>query len=141
MKLVNAALMRQIDSETITNQKVSGEKLMEAAGAGIAEHILDGVLAKPASASVVIFCGQGNNGGDGYVIARHLFEADIDVDIYYLGPTSKLSPEAKLNFDRCKKLKLSMTLVDSADKLPDQLECDLVVDAIFGTGFEGAPRE
>lgn len=140
MKLVNAAQMRQIDSETISNQNISGVQLMEAAGAGVAEHILDGILEKPSSASVAIFCGKGNNGGDGFVIARYLFEAEVDVELFYLGPADTLSPEAKANFDRCKKLKLSMIEITSADGLPDKLEGDLVVDAIFGTGFEGAPR-
>lgn len=140
MKLVNAATMREIDSQTISKQKIPGRQLMEAAGAGIAEHILDGILEKPASASVVIFAGTGNNGGDGLVIARHLFEAEVDVEIFFLGPIDKFSPETKLNFDKCKSLKLSLTEIESAASLPEQLECDLIVDAIFGTGFEGAPR-
>ena len=80
MKLVNTDQMRQIDRETIDNRNIPGEVLMENAGAGIALRILETVIDDASGASAAIFCGKGNNGGDGYVIARHLHTAGVDTE-------------------------------------------------------------
>ncbi|MEW5994103.1 MAG: NAD(P)H-hydrate dehydratase [Candidatus Zixiibacteriota bacterium] len=139
MKLVTADQMRQIDRATIDGNIVSGPDLMENAGRGIAERLLANVI-DPAGGRVVIFCGKGNNGGDGFVIGRYLHEDGIDVFIYFFGPVDRLSDDARLNYDRALQSGLRPVEVTAVGKLPKLLECDYIIDAVFGTGFEGAPR-
>ncbi len=140
MKLVTSAQMRKIDREAIDNRSIPGEWLMENAGRGIATGILQKLIRTPSEATVTIFCGKGNNGGDGYVVARHLYEAGVNVTVYFLGPLDKLSPDARLNFDRAAGLGVTLYEIKSSDDLPKDLSCDLIIDAVFGTGFSGAPK-
>jgi len=140
MKLVTSELMRQIDREAIKVRGIPGEELMENAGRGIAEKILNSVNLLSAEWRVAIFCGKGNNGGDGFVVGRYLQKAGHKIEIYYMGQDDKLPHDARLNFDRAVENKINLNEIDSVDKLPENLECDVIVDAIFGTGFEGAPR-
>lgn len=140
MKLVTSEQMRQIDREAIEVRGIPGEELMENAGRGIAEKILGSVNLFPGEWRVAIFCGKGNNGGDGFVVGRYLKDAGHKIEIYYMGPVDKLSHGARLNYDRAVENKINLNEIDSVDKLPENLECDLIVDAVFGTGFEGAPR-
>jgi len=86
------------------------------------------------------FCGKGNNGGDGYVIARHLYKMGVTVTVYFFGPLNKLSTDAKLNFDRAAGMGLELQEISSTEDLPDMIEDDVLVDAVFGTGFSGEPR-
>lgn len=140
MKLVTAAQMRDLDSETINSRGIPGLEMMENAGRGIAERILSHNITDPSDTRVVIFCGKGNNGGDGFVVGRHLHEHGADVQIYHLGSPDDLSDDAKANHDRAREAGVSVTQLDDLDSLPDELECDLIIDAIFGTGFSGSPR-
>ncbi len=140
MKLVTSATMRQIDREAIESRGIPSEQLMEQAGQGIAERILANLLPSAGSGSVAVFCGKGNNGGDGYVIARHLYRAGVTVTVYFIGPLKKLSTDAKLNFDRAAGMGLELREITSMEDVPDMIEDDVLVDAIFGTGFSGAPH-
>ncbi len=140
MKLVTAAQMQKVDRKTIDEVGIPGPELMENAGRGIAEGIIEDLLGASLGAKVTVFCGKGNNGGDGYVVARYLHEAGIPVEVYYQGPYEKLSDDARLNFDRAAKLKIAMTEVTEPSVLPDTLDSEFIVDAIFGTGFSGSPR-
>ncbi|MBD3332051.1 NAD(P)H-hydrate dehydratase [candidate division GN15 bacterium] len=140
MKLVTSAQMQKVDRETIDNVGIPGPELMENAGRGIAECIIEDLLSTSPGAKLTVLCGKGNNGGDGYVVARYLHEAGFPVDMLYQGPYEKLSDDARLNFDRVKKLKLSMKEITEPSVLPDSLDSEFIVDAIFGTGFSGSPR-
>jgi len=132
--------MQAVDRETIDSRGIPSDTLMEHAGAGIADRILSQLIEDPETVSAAVFCGKGNNGGDGYVIARLLHQAGVTVVIYFLGPLDALSVDAKRNFDRAAGLGIDLVEITSADILPEQLDCDLIVDAVFGTGFSGAPR-
>lgn len=140
MKLVTSAQMRAIDHETIHTVGIPGPELMENAGRGIAAEILSDHISEPEDTHVVVFCGKGNNGGDGFVVARYLHESDVQVSVLFIGPVGKLSEDAKLNYDRAMKVGVEVQELTDIEELPEVLECDIVVDAIFGTGFEGAPR-
>jgi len=140
LKLVNADTMRQIDREAIEGRGIPSEQLMENAGQGIARRILANLLPSSGSGSAAVFCGKGNNGGDGYVVARHLYKAGVTVSVYFLGPIDKLSTDAKLNFDRAAGMGLDLHEITSMEDLPEVIESDVLVDAVFGTGFSGAPR-
>ncbi|MBD3257686.1 NAD(P)H-hydrate dehydratase [candidate division GN15 bacterium] len=140
MKLVTAATMRDIDRTAIDDRGIPSEKLMENAGRGIAHRILTDLIPDPDVAHAAIFCGKGNNGGDGFVVARHLHREGVEVVVYFMGPIDKLSPDARLNFDRAAGAGLTLVEIEDRSQLPADLEADLIVDAVFGTGFSGAPR-
>ncbi|MBU8934422.1 MAG: NAD(P)H-hydrate dehydratase [candidate division Zixibacteria bacterium] len=140
MKLVTSEQMRRIDSETINNYGIPGPELMENAGRGIARQLANLVIGNVRGTSIAIICGKGNNGGDGFVVGRYLSEMGAEVRFYFIGPIDKLSHDARLNFDRAAGSGMNLEEVTSIDHLPPQLECDYLIDAIFGTGFAGTPR-
>jgi len=113
---------------------------MENAGRGIAEQMLSDLIDSPESTQVAVFCGKGNNGGDGFVIARYLQEAGVKVKTYFIGPPEKLSADGKLNLNRAREADVRLTEVSTLDQLPVDLDADFVVDALLGTGFNGTPE-
>jgi hydroxyethylthiazole kinase-like uncharacterized protein yjeF len=133
--LYDAAGMRDVDRWAIEEMGVPSRQLMEAAGRAVAEAV--GELEPRGSVRVV--CGKGNNGGDGLVAARYLAEAGYEVEVLLLWPAGELSADAGANLER-----LSGT--GRVDNVGDDVGGRLagsgaVVDAIFGTGFSGAPRD
>jgi NAD(P)H-hydrate epimerase len=91
---------------------------------------------------VYIFCGKGNNGGDGFVIARHLWDNNISVKIFIIGDASDFKDDSATNFKIIQKSGILYKFIDSAEKLEINLNHypDLIVDALLGTGIEGAVR-
>ncbi|MFH1687091.1 MAG: NAD(P)H-hydrate dehydratase [bacterium] len=140
MKLVTSKQMQAVDRAAIDGRGIPGPELMENAGRGIAERLLELVIDAGDSPRVAIFCGKGNNGGDGFVIGRYLAEAGAQVVFYFVGPVDKMSTDARLNFDRAAQMDLGLNELSTVSDLPDPLEADFIIDAVFGTGFEGAPR-
>ncbi|MGN6276588.1 MAG: NAD(P)H-hydrate dehydratase [Solirubrobacterales bacterium] len=129
--LFDAEGMRGVDRWAIEERGVPSLELMEAAGRAVAEAVAG--LAPEGPVRVV--CGKGNNGGDGFVAARLLREMGFEVEALLLWPGEELRGDAAVNFER-----FGGDLVegDLAERLRGS---GAVVDAIFGTGFEGAPRE
>ena len=130
--LITASQMRAIEAAAITSGAVSGLSLMERAGQGVVQAIFD---TWPEFAQTTfhatILCGPGNNGGDGFVIARLLKQWGWTVDVYLLGSADKLPPDARTNYDLLAALGGVRPLAKDAFALP----CDLLVDAVFGTGL------
>jgi len=112
--------------------------LMENAGRGCAEAILDEVERRGAF-RVAILCGGGQNGGDGYVIARQLANSGVEPEIYALAPAGKLKGDAATMRKVVENMGLPVVDVLAEDAIPDFREHDLVVDALLGTGLKGAP--
>jgi NAD(P)H-hydrate epimerase len=108
---------------------VSALDLMENAGRGVAEVIASRIGER--RAKVGIFCGTGNNGGDGFVAARYLEEKGYDVDVYLLGEEKIRSREAFLNYSKLRRIELF-----TADL---RGRFDVVVDGVLGTGLRGEP--
>lgn len=129
--LYDAAGMREVDRWAIEERGVPSLELMEAAGRAVAEAVAE--LAPQGPVRVV--CGKGNNGGDGFVTARLLREMGFEVEVLLLWPGEELRGDAKVNFDR-----VGGSVVDG-DMAARLAGSGALVDAIFGTGFEGAPRE
>ncbi|SYZ74572.1 Bifunctional NAD(P)H-hydrate repair enzyme Nnr (Includes: ADP-dependent (S)-NAD(P)H-hydrate dehydratase; NAD(P)H-hydrate epimerase) [Candidatus Zixiibacteriota bacterium] len=138
MKLVTAETMRALDRETIDNRGIPGPELMENAGRGIAERIRDEILVEPQGKQMVVFCGKGNNGGDGFVVGRYLHQYGCRVKIIFPGPPESLSPDALQNY---KRIGTGIDLIDARlnEQLCVNIEADYVIDAVFGTGFSGVP--
>ncbi|MFL5892199.1 MAG: NAD(P)H-hydrate dehydratase [Solirubrobacterales bacterium] len=131
--LYDAAGMRAADSWAIEEHGVPSLELMETAGEAVAEAVRDVAAQGP----VRIVCGKGNNAGDGLVAARHLAATGYEVDVLLLWPPGELSPDATANLE----LFDGSVREVGADGLHEALTgSGAVVDAIFGTGFSGAPR-
>jgi len=123
--------MRAVDRWATEERKIPSLELMEAAGRAVAEAVAGLAPEGP----VRVICGKGNNGGDGFVAARLLREMGFEVEVLMLWPGEELRGDAKVNLER-----FGGELVegDLGGRLAGS---GAVVDAIFGTGFEGAPRE
>ena len=129
--LFDAAEMRAVDRWAIEGQGVPSLELMEAAGGAVAAAVAE--LAPEGPVRVV--CGKGNNAGDGFVAARLLGEMGFDVEVLLLWPGEDLKGDAAAN---CERVSAQLAEGDLSARLAGS---GVVVDAIFGTGFEGAPRE
>jgi len=137
---------RDFDSWAIQKIGIPGAVLMENASRSCAEFILD-KLKRKNNPKVSIFCGSGNNGGDGLVIARHLLSSGINVDVVICGDKNKIKGDAKINLDILEKLSYKFEQLDintpDIEKQIQQLagKADIIVDAIFGTGLSGQLSE
>jgi NAD(P)H-hydrate epimerase len=132
--LYDAPLMRAIDRWAIDEQGVASLELMERAGEGVARMVEEIVPDGP----VAIVCGKGNNGGDGLVVARLLRQAAREVIVICLGEARELSPDARANLERLPGEPVLGWGSAEASAALDRSA--VIVDAVLGTGFEGAPR-
>jgi hydroxyethylthiazole kinase-like uncharacterized protein yjeF len=135
MKITTAAEMREIDRVTTEKFGVPSLTLMENAGTAVAQFILENYRSAD---RIAVVCGKGNNGGDGFVVARLLHRAGRVVEVLLLAAPSELEGDAATMFER---LPVRPIIVQSALELqaesPRSLgNCDLLVDAILGTGFK-----
>jgi ADP-dependent NAD(P)H-hydrate dehydratase / NAD(P)H-hydrate epimerase len=131
--LYDAEGMRSVDRWAITEQGVDSLELMENAGRAVAEAVADLAAEGP----VRVVCGKGNNAGDGLVAARLLRAMGFEVEVLLLWPAGELSEDASANLKR-----LGEGVAHVAEDIATRLVgSGAVVDAIFGTGFSGAPRE
>jgi hydroxyethylthiazole kinase-like uncharacterized protein yjeF len=140
MKLVTSRQMQAIDREAIEGRGIPGLDLMENAGRGIAEFIQLMEDGDVSDVHFAVFCGKGNNGGDGFVVGRYLHQWGANVEFFLLGEVEALRGDAQVNYDRVARIGLEVHVISSDDALPSDLDADYIVDAIFGTGFSGAIR-
>ena len=140
MKLVTAKQMRAVDSEAIKGRGIPGVELMEKAGRGTAEYAKALLGGDVSGKGVVVFCGKGNNGGDGFVIGRYLHAWGASVELYLCGKRGELKGDALANYERVAESNLPVVELLSEESIPDMSGQDLLVDAVFGTGFKGDIR-
>jgi NAD(P)H-hydrate epimerase len=138
---------RAFDAWAINVVGVPGPVLMENAGRGCAELIAEKLTGKT-NPRVCIFCGLGNNGGDGFCIARHLLNRNFNVATLICGDADKIKGDAKINLDILKALNASIESVNisDADTVKSRIaafaaNADIIVDAVFGTGLAGQLRD
>ena len=134
MKVSNVIEMRAMDKAAIARFGIPEEILMENAGEAVCSVIKKeiGISDK----KFIIFCGLGNNGGDGFVVARKLFSNGAHVRVVILGEKSRYKGAAALNLDIVRRLSIPIREIDSAESVRTELyHSDVVVDAIFGTGL------
>ncbi len=134
MKITTAAEMREIDRVTTEKFNVPSLTLMENAGAAVARFV---VAKYPKAWRFTIFCGKGNNGGDGFVAARKLGDQGRRATVILLCDPAELKGDAAEMF---KLMRLEPLIVKSAEQLRDEsvslaLKADVIIDAILGTGF------
>ncbi|MFL5907432.1 MAG: NAD(P)H-hydrate dehydratase, partial [Solirubrobacterales bacterium] len=130
---LDAEEMRATDRWAIEEQSVPSLQLMETAGRAVAGAAADAAISDRAA----VICGKGNNGGDGLVVARGLRELGFEVDALLLAPGDQLSADAKANLERFEGARH----LEPAELGAAMRGTGVVVDAVFGTGFAGTPRD
>jgi ADP-dependent NAD(P)H-hydrate dehydratase / NAD(P)H-hydrate epimerase len=146
MKALTAAEMREVDRLTIEREGIPGLDLMEKAGRAAAEVVWVHTtgLGVVELARVCVLCGKGNNGGDGFVVARHLKELKLDTRVVLFGKQNDLQGDASKNLAKWLDAKGKVeTVEDEADwekALPEVRKANVIVDAMLGTGLQGGAR-
>ena len=134
MKVSHVSEMRALDAKAMEQFGIAEELLMENAGEAVYFVLLKeiGITGK----RFVVLCGGGNNGGDGFVIARKIHSAGGAVKVFILGDPQKYKGAAKVNLDIINRLPVEVKIIESVESVKKDLNhCDAIVDAIFGTGL------
>src|SRR5438132_5163594 len=143
MRVLNSAQMREADKRTIDDIGIPSLVLMENAGRQ-AVAAMEAMYADLLERQVGVLCGRGNNGGDGFVVARTLVQRGVDVAVFLLGGVADVRGDARVNLEILGRL--GVTVVEIADSQAWELhfsevsDCTLIVDAIFGTGLNAPVR-
>ncbi len=153
MKALTREQIREIDRAAIEDYGIPGVVLMENAGRNAAQSIADyfpnssnpkepqaSACASDEKPMACIFCGPGNNGGDGFVIARHLCIAGFHLEIVLLADPQRLAPDAKVNHDIARKMGIPIQGFSAEQAEASIGQAHLVIDALLGTGFKGEVR-
>ncbi len=141
MKVVTAEQMRAIDKAAM-ERGVAGRVLMENAGCSVVEAVLEIAEELGPDPSVVVVAGKGNNGGDGLVVARHLHNRGMDVEVCLLCAGDELTGDAAANFQAARNYGVPITQQCTKEELAEALAAaDIIVDAVLGTGISGQVRD
>jgi len=133
MKILPVSLVRQADAFTIEHEPIADIDLMERAASECFKWL---AMHLPEGRRVKVFCGSGNNGGDGFAIARMLYQSGYPIEVFALAPYERMSESCRINFQRMKGLHAgSVHLPESESPLPELSDGDVVIDAIFGSGL------
>jgi hydroxyethylthiazole kinase-like uncharacterized protein yjeF len=139
MRVLNAAQMRDADRQTIDEIGIPSMVLMENAGRQVVAA-LEATYDDLPDRHVAVLCGPGNNGGDGFVVARTLYQRSVGVSVFVIATMAAIKGDARLNLEILGRL--GLTVVEISDEQAWDLhfseisKCDLIVDAIFGTGLK-----
>lgn len=138
MKYLTRTQMQEIDHRTIQEYGIPGMVLMENAGRSVAEESLR-MLGRSRRPSVVVLCGPGNNGGDGLVVARHLFNHGAQVTVIFLGRIKNAlarDDDAAINLKIALKMRIPVKETFNLKSIIAHLKSSsLIIDAIFGIGL------
>ena len=142
MKIVTARQMAELDRVTIHTYGIPALVLMENAGRSCTDRIfriLEEKVGAPQEASVAVVCGKGNNGGDGMVIARHLHNRGVYVEVFLLGEVDDLPADARTQHEIIRRMDVEVRVIRDGEGVEDLRyyleEVHLCVDAILGTGL------
>lgn len=141
MKIFNCEQIRDIDAYTIKHEPIASIELMERAACQLFKWVSERF---GRSEHFIVFIGPGNNGGDGLALARMMAENDYSIEVYYIKFTEKTSFDWEQNRKRLEnETKVPLNYLTSTDQLPVISSGDIIIDAIFGSGFthtvEGLP--
>ncbi|MBE3072231.1 MAG: NAD(P)H-hydrate epimerase, partial [Acidobacteria bacterium] len=138
MRILNAAQMREADRRTIEEIGIPSMVLMENAGRQVVAA-MEARLDSLREARVAILCGRGNNGGDGFVVARVLHQRGIEVQVFLVGLAGEIHGDARANLEILERLGLAAIQIaseqDWAEHGASVAGHDVIVDALFGTGL------
>ena len=133
MKILTSNAIRAVDAKTIEYNKIFSHQLMERAARAFFYHFASNYSSN--ENAVALFCGNGNNGGDGIAVARILHSVGYLVKLFIVETSSIYSDDCSLNIDWAKKAGVDITTIVSVDQIPSLDNINVVVDAIFGTGL------
>ena len=140
MRVLNTEQMREADRRTIEDIGIPSIVLMENAGRQ-AVAAMEAAFDDLATSRVGVICGRGNNGGDGFVVARTLVQRGVDNVVFLLGSVAEVRGDARTNLEILGRIGLTVVEITNAQEwelhFSELSECELVVDAILGTGFRG----
>ena len=141
MKILTAAEMREVDRLSTERNAIPSLTLMENAGKSVAEFIHQR-FHNLARRRIVILCGKGNNGGDGFVVARHLLEAGAKPAVFLFAAPDEVRGDAAVNLRRLRDVSRELQIVRSPGEWQSHkaqlAAADVIVDALLGTGVRGA---
>jgi NAD(P)H-hydrate epimerase len=141
MRILNAAQMREADRFTIDDIGIPSLVLMENAGRQVVAAI-EAAYETRLDGRVAVLCGRGNNGGDGFVVARTLVQRGVDASVFVIGPLAEVRGDARINLDILGRLGVSVVEIGDGQSwelhFSEISQCTLIVDAIFGTGLRSA---
>src|SRR5262245_9956409 len=140
MRVLNTQQMREADRRTIDEIGIPSLVLMENAGRQ-AVAAIEAAFEDLAASRVGVLCGRGNNGGDGFVIARTLVQRGVETSVFLLGSVGEVRGDARTNLEILGRIGLTVVEITDAQvwelHFSEISECDLLIDAILGTGFHG----
>jgi hydroxyethylthiazole kinase-like uncharacterized protein yjeF len=138
MRVLNASQMREADRRTISDIGVPSSVLMENAGRQVVAA-MEASFEDLGELRVAVLCGRGNNGGDGFVVARTLWQRGVEVLTFLVGTSSAVRGDARTNLDVIARLGLTVVELPGEQDWElhstEALSCDVIVDAMFGTGL------
>ena len=129
--------VRLIDKLALERYHIPGLVLMENASRAVADAIIS--MASVADASVAIVCGGGNNGGDGFAVARHLHNRGAHVDLVLAAAPARLRGDALMNWQIVEAMGIENVDFHDSEDVVNAHAVDIVVDALFGTGLSRQP--
>ncbi len=137
MKLATAAQMQELDRKAIRAWKIASMDLMERAAAAVAQVALDLLPERPSKCRAAVFCGAGNNGGDGIGAARLLFLTGVKVRVFLVGDYDRLTPDAMEETGRLSECGVELEAFSPGDSAQAAWvrSCHVLIDAIFGVGL------
>ncbi len=132
MKILAVENIREADAYTIKHEPIASIDLMERAASNLYQRIRGRLgNAQP----IYVFCGTGNNGGDGLVLSRLMLEDGYKAEVYVARYADKYSPDCQTNLERLQNLNASVRFIQGETELPEIPQNALVIDALFGSGL------
>ncbi len=134
MKILTTDQIRRLDQSTIQHEPIASIDLMERASRTFVHWFVE--MFPGREKAVHVFCGPGNNGGDGLAVARLLSQDHFQVKVFLLGISEKLSPDCEANLERLQKARCcSFVKLEKGDPVPQMQVGDILIDAVFGSGL------
>ncbi len=140
MRVLNTQQMREADRRTIDEVGIPSIVLMENAGRQ-AVAAMEAAFEDLSTSHVGVVCGRGNNGGDGFVVARTLVQRGVETSVFILGSVADVRGDARTNLEVLGRIGLTVVEITNAQEwelhFSEISRCEMLVDAILGTGFHG----
>ena len=140
MRVLNTEQMREADRRTIEDIGLPSIVLMENAGRQTVAA-MEAAFDALGSSRVAVLCGRGNNGGDGFVVARTLAQRGVESLVFLLGSVAEVKHDARVNLEVLGRIGMTVIEITNAQEwelhFSEISECDVIVDALLGTGFRG----
>lgn len=133
MKILSSQAIREIDAKTIEYDGIFSHELMEKAATAFYDNFINR-YPNPQK-TIALFCGTGNNGGDGLAVARALHLTGFEVKVFVVKISDKYSHDCALNLERAQKTGVPISTVHTNHDIPEMSRFDIIIDAIFGTGL------